>query len=295
MRKDEDRISTTNLIIMTLVSSLINTYIAAMQYFFDYYETRVLDLPIEFISYKYSSELLLAVILLLFCNLYRYLVKQGIKNKKQESIIIKSEQEKIHYKEVQMLYHETDTWRKGYKKQIKTISYLLKNDRKDDIIKYIDNIEKSTHKMEFRVNTGNELMDAIINSKITKAESQGIEFMANIQTSISEEMAQVDMTTLIGNLLDNAIEGCERVGDDTIKKEILLQVYNIKGQIGIYVKNTAANIKQDESGRYITSKSSENHGIGLTQIDAIVEKYNGYISRNAKGKNFETLIRLPSV
>ncbi len=119
------------------------------------------------------------------------------------------------------------------------------------------------------------IVDSIINSKLTDAENQNIEVAASVKIPSDIEVDADDMVVILGNLLDNAIEACERVNSH---KYIKVSLKYKKGCLFINVRNSFDNVIEQINGEYITRKDNKAlHGIGLKSVKAIIDKYNGGI------------------
>ena len=83
-------------------------------------------------------------------------------------------------------------------------------------------------------------------------------------------MPEEDLVTLLANLLDNAIEACEKL--DTIQFKMVLE----EGQLILSVRNPVNTPVQIKNNMIVTSKKdSLHHGIGLSNVDAVIKKYGG--------------------
>lgn len=212
---------------------------------------------------------------------------------RQQAELQRASLEKTHYGEIQTLYQNTRVWRHDYRNHLQVIKGLTDTKKYGELSNYLGGIEASLNEMDFKIRSGNDLLDAIINSKAGRAETLGITFDVKIAIPNDLSIDSVDLTSLIGNLLNNAIEACERIEEQGAPKYIHLNMQQVNDQLVISVKNSMNGQLNYSSGRLVTSKDKRNHGIGLTQISSITKKYNGYQNFNAEGNTFETLIRLP--
>ena len=106
-------------------------------------------------------------------------------------------------------------------------------------------------------------------------------------------MSELDLCCIIGNLFDNAIEASLALPPE----ERLIRVYmDMKGtQLYLSFTNfTAGGKREKQGGRFLTTKG-EGHGFGLVRIDAIVERLEGYLSRNSEDGAFTTEILIPQL
>lgn len=227
--------------------------------------------------------------------LYDYMADESEKSLAQQATIQKAKLSAVHYGELQTLYHETREWRHDYQNHLTVVSGLLATKNYPRLEDYVEDLKGSAKKMSFRVSSGNEAIDAILNTKISRAEAEGITFEAAVAVDLSAlRLTSVELASLFGNLVDNAIEACQRIDDETQPRTISLKMTKVGNQVLIHLKNAA---KQDavvkKEGRFLTSKKKGDHGIGMLRIDAIIGSYGGTIERKQEEDFFETFIMLP--
>ena len=142
--------------------------------------------------------------------------------------------------------------------------------------------------MKAYVEMGNVNLDAILNSKISLAEKNGIRVDYKAACPANLTVSDIDLCALIGNLIDNAVEACEGLADPYIR----LYIGVLKNQLYISVTNATKDTVRKLDSEYITTKRG-NHGHGLKRINLVVEKYEGYINRQNEPGVFVTEIMLP--
>lgn len=255
----------------------------------------VSDADSTFAVFQIFAALALALINYAVFLLYDYMADESEKSLKQQAIIQKAELSTIHYGELQALYRGTREWRHDYQNHLTVVSGLLATKNYPRLEDYVEELKGSAKKMSFRVSSGNEAIDAILNTKISRAEAEGIAFEAVVAADLSAlPLTSVELASLFGNLIDNAIEACERIDDENQPRMISLKVTNVGTQVLIHLKNAAkpdAVVKKE--GRFVTSKKQGDHGIGMSRIDEIIESHNGTIERKQEENTFETFIMLP--
>lgn len=161
--------------------------------------------------------------------------------------------------------------RHDFKHHMSVIDALINNNKIDEAKKYISDYLDSV-KINTYVHTGNEYVNAILNSKITIAKKNDVNITSVVAGDICG-IENVDMCNLLGNLLDNAIEGCL----DTKEKSIVLKIVAEEQMIRISVSNTISKSVLENNSELITSKDdAENHGFGTKSIKNIASKYNGF-------------------
>ena len=196
-----------------------------------------------------------------------------------------------HYAEVENMYRQMRGWRHDYRNHIQVMKAYAANGDLDAISKYLDELDTDLATVDTVIKTGNAMADAILNSKISLAQSKHITVRADAHIPVKLKTSELDLCVIIGNLFDNAIEASLALPEE----ERMIRVYMDMKNTQLYISftNLTAVKKQKKiGGRYRTTKG-EGHGFGLVRIDNIVERLDGYISRNSEDGAFTTEILLP--
>ena len=198
-----------------------------------------------------------------------------------------------HYQEVENMYRQMRGWRHDYRNHIQTMKVLASGGDLEGIRSYLDRLDTDLNTVDLAVKTGNAMADAILNSKISLAKSRDIPVQVEAHIPVRLKMSELDLCCVIGNLFDNAIEASLALPPE----ERLIRVYmDMKGtQLYLSFTNfTAQGKREKRDGRFLTTKG-EGHGFGLVRVDAIVERLDGYLSRNSEDGAFTTEILIPQV
>ena len=198
-----------------------------------------------------------------------------------------------HYQEVENMYRQMRGWRHDYRNHIQTMKVLASGGDLEGIRSYLDRLDTDLNTVDLAVKTGNAMADAILNSKISLAKSRDIPVQVDAHIPVKLKMSELDLCCIIGNLFDNAIEASLALPPE----ERLIRVYlDMKGtQLYLSFTNfTAQGKREKRNGRFLTTKG-EGHGFGLVRVDAIVERLDGYLSRNSEDGAFTTEILIPQV
>ena len=123
------------------------------------------------------------------------------------------------------------------------------------------------------VSSGNDLVDDIVNLEVSKARAAGVEISSRIAVPAELPYEEIDLCSLLMNLLDNAIEACE----GTDKKNVRLGIVADQGALVVTVVNPATRRPRfSEEGALVTTKhDKENHGLGTSIVRSVAEKYDG--------------------
>lgn len=240
----------------------------------------------------YASIWFLGASLTCYLYLYLYGMISGFMAEKMKRELAEKEKEYYH-REAQLLqnnYNETKKFRHDFKNRMQIINQLAEENKIEELKKYLGKFsEKLEHIPNFS-NTGNLVIDSIVNYKLQQAKSQDIGITAHILLPEQLNMDDDDIALILGNLLDNAIEAAGHIKD---KKYIVLDINYQFGCIYIHIENKFDSILRLEDGILKTRKSNENfHGIGLGTVHGLVNKYHGTIEISAKEDVFSVDILL---
>ena len=180
-----------------------------------------------------------------------------------------------------------------FKNHILCIESLLKDHEYDKASKYVRNISNTFIGEKNVINTNHVIINAILNTKYQEAISKNIVFVFKVNDLSKIVIEDEDLVVILANLLNNAIEACEKCEE---KKTIKLKFVIEENLIVLSVKNTCSNLIIYSGNEIKTSKKDEPemHGIGIKNIIQIVEKYNGeYVIKNENNEfSFSIIIPL---
>ena len=198
-----------------------------------------------------------------------------------------------HYQEVENMYRQIRGWRHDYRNHIQTMKVLAANGDMDAIKDYLDKLDTDLNTVDTVVKTGNPMADAILNSKISLARSQQVCVHCDAHIPVKLNMSELDLCCIIGNLFDNAIEASRRLPPE----QRMIRVYmDMKGtQLYISFTNMTDGKKLHKVGGVFQTTKGEGHGFGLVRIDRIIQRLDGYLSRNSEDGAFTTEILIPQV
>ena len=165
-----------------------------------------------------------------------------------------------------------------------------------EIEDYVRRMDETMQELEYRYVTGNAVTDVIINDKCRRAEKAGIRFDADFR--YGGEIPVFDMGIILNNLLDNAIEACEKL--ETGKGFVRLSLKRKKQFLILYVENSFDGAVPISKGSPLppTTKRSilpgiiTEHGIGLENVRDIAERYFGGVNIKVKGDVFHVTVML---
>lgn len=202
--------------------------------------------------------------------------------------------------EVQNIYQTMRAWRHDYHNHMQSIKAMLEMGKKQELSEYLDNLEKDLDSIDIAIRTGNVGLDAILSSKVSIARKNFIDVNCTAKVPENLKISDVHLCAIVGNLMDNAIEACEKMkccegsktqGESAVPRFIRVYIGLFKSQLYISVTNSTCEKHRKRLSELVTSKLGE-HGFGLRRIDKLAEKYDGYVNRKNEPGVFATEVML---
>ncbi len=177
------------------------------------------------------------------------------------------------YQSMKERYEQQRRFFHDYKNQLNCIQGMIESGRIGEAAKYISDLNGSLSEGQMCVNTNHVVVNVMLNRKYQEARERGI-VMAIVSGDLSQlTICEEDIVTLLGNLLDNAIEGCEKLAQN---KVIQFKMLVEEQQLVLAVRNPVKEPVRIKDNRIVTSKRNKAmHGIGLLNVDSVVRKNNG--------------------
>ena len=187
-------------------------------------------------------------------------------------------------------YRQTERLRHDMKNHIIALSALSRNQEWEKIDDYLRNMEDIVLDAGGDM-TGNKAVDALLYQKRKQAEEENIKWECDVQMPKGCYINEFDLCVLFGNILDNALEACERIQSGqghfiniqakTVKKCFLLEVKNSMDRTEKYVDG------------FTNKGDSQEHGIGLLNVGDVVHRYNGVMNIEVEKGIFVISILMP--
>ena len=193
------------------------------------------------------------------------------------------------FEEIQNAYHEMRGWRHDYKNHMQVLKIYVESREWEHALTYISQMNEDLTSVDHVVKTGNMMADAIVNSKVSLAKRKEIRLDVTAKVPERLPISDVEFCVIFGNLMDNAIEACEKIAS---KEERFIRIYIGQFKKQFYLSVTNATNQTRRAGKYYSLKG-EGHGFGLYRIDKIVKEKKGFLNRKDEPGVFATEIMLP--
>lgn len=174
--------------------------------------------------------------------------------------------------QIRSLHENARKLKHDMRNHLMVIASFLEKGQNQEAMQYTSEILDRLNNVHSYVETGNAILNLVLNEKLTLARNEKIDVKAQIDQVPFEKISGVDLSALIANLLDNAIEASKTEKE----KEIRIKVFRKKGYEGISVKNRIVSSVLEHNPELNTTKAEkESHGFGIQRVKEIVSQYEG--------------------
>ncbi|MGN0397920.1 MAG: sensor histidine kinase [Candidatus Fimimorpha sp.] len=243
--------------------------------------------------------IVIGTILLLGINLLTFGLQQYNQKKNKEftelQLLLQKETDSVEYYKMLLTQNENQSILiHDIKNHLHSIALLNNENENEKITAYIHQLLHSSDLKEFSKVCDHSMLNAILCRYQRKCSEEQISFYADIRNNTLQQINENDLTTLFGNLLDNALEAAISVLDAFI--ELTVQRKENASLILITLINSCRNIPiYTPNKKLLTTKSdTKKHGFGMKSIQKIVLKYHGDLETyfDEKTATFHTIITL---
>lgn len=214
-------------------------------------------------------------------------------HRREEELLV--EKKRIEYsqkytQDIGEQYEQTRRIRHDMKQYAVTMLSLVQENKFNAVEELAQKLALDTAKNETVIQVHNDILNAILNTKLSYAKSLGINVFCSVENDISG-IEDIDLCNLLGNLLDNAITAAENCDNELRLIEVSIStcgsrlIITVKNSIQASVLNVNAKLKS-------TKSNPDEHGFGIKSIKSIAEKYNGTTDFYEEGLTFISRIEL---
>ena len=201
-------------------------------------------------------------------------------------IQLESKQNQLQaFRDMQSLYERQGKKLHDYKKQLGTVEELLKAGDVDSAIEFTEGLTKSIAVEMSEVNVGHPVVNAILNQyyRIAKSEDIGMSFTVGDMHDI--RLSDDDIVVVMGNLLENAIHECEKIKSLGKTASVQVKLVEKDSKMIFTVRNPVVQKVEIEDNR-VQRSSKDGHGIGLSNVQGVIEKCDGSFAISCDEKEF---------
>ena len=238
----------------------------------------------------YGITILVLSALLLFIYVLFYKIAYSIVD--NQKIIWKTaslEMQAQQYHRLQAYMQKTSRLRHDFRYQLTVLAGMLKKQQYKELEQYLDQYIARVSDAPVRY-CSSYAVNAILNHYASICRELGIKADLNIRLQESFAVEDSDFCVLLGNLLENAIDGCKSVPED--KRSLILKIgQTAEHVIALQISNPYEGLLNKKEGRLFSSKH-EGEGQGLKSVQLIVEKYDGVLDIRCEDQIFEVKVLL---
>ena len=201
-----------------------------------------------------------------------------------------TEQSERHLREVRSIHGEMRGYKHDFHHHLQTLKGQLEAGEVERALAYITELDEKLTHVDTLIKTGNVALDAILSAKLSQAKAEGIPVTIKANVPEGLTLSDVELSIVVGNLLDNAIEACREA------EEKFLRIYmGMKGKMLYFSMLNAAGKKQRKQGSLFASRKEGLHGFGLRRAETILEKHGGWVKYNSEDAAFTSEFLVPVI
>ena len=162
------------------------------------------------------------------------------------------------------------------------IKEMLNAGNKEAASRYVDDINNIVLKNTSISRTGNIVLDSILNTENKKAAALGIKYDVKLNISDKINIPSIDLSRILYNAIDNAIEACEKIN----QKYILVSITSDEKMLKIIIENTSPYVDLSDNKIKTTKSDHIRHGYGIQSIKDALKNNDGLLSLSYKNGIF---------
>ena len=200
------------------------------------------------------------------------------------------------YKMLEEQYRQSERFRHDLKNHIIALSGLLEEKEWEKMAVYLNTMQNSADLGGCEEMTGSRVVDVLLYQKRKLAERRQIRWDCDVQIPVTCMVNEFDLCILFGNLLDNAVEACERMQDgeseDGLCPFVEIRAGAVRHCFLLEIRNSVDDASKETTGS-IDEKKRNGHGIGLLNVRDVVQKYNGVMRLERQEDVFQISVLIP--
>lgn len=236
-----------------------------------------------------SMSLLLVMAIMVFAVVLVF--KYRDIDKRNEMLKLHEKLAEEHYLNIMGMVDKNRQLIHDMKNHLAVIREYAEEENSEGIKKYLDGMTPIFTSADMGVWTRHRILDLILSQKKQRAERQGIRF--EVQAEATQELVLQDseICSVFGNLLDNALEACEKIEDGS--RWIWVRIRSQRQMLFIEIANSISEVPHKKKGRFVSTKgNASEHGYGLKSVERIVDQYEGMILYDVDEAKFQVEISL---
>lgn len=222
-----------------------------------------------------AFPIIFLIITILFFLLALSLSSEAERKYRLENELLQAEQQLEQQKAVSSMYEQIRGAQHDFRNHMQIIASLAEQQNDTEVVNYVKDILGSLAASSAFVNTGVPAVDALMNSKFIYAKKHNIQVSAEICFPEPLTITISDLCAALFNLLDNAIEACEK---NQLPENRWLELTLHQADSFLVIRCSNPSEVRPTQGRngFRTSKPGARHGIGMKQLQRVANRYSGF-------------------
>lgn len=265
-------------------------------------DTKMLGVPVisiimmAFLIFANANQRVLVLVEacgLIFINMLLFVVYHQRTTEYEEQIQRQRMEEEIRmYKNqlelIQNSHEKVRSLRHDMRHHLQLLYVMAEKGQSEKILHFLEEMMASLENPKQHITTGREEVDAILNYSWEKAEELGIDMECKISISPDFSIHMYELSVILGNLLENAIEAAAKAQ----KPYVSLRLLGEKDMLALHVKNSYNGVIERKGKQIISTKTEKGHGIGLSSVRNLVEQKQGNLQMDYDEKEFRVEVML---
>ena len=243
-------------------------------------------------AYMLVSTSLVCLSNIVYTALFLSLVDRNETIRENSLVIQRLESDKKHFDTMNQYYEELSIWKHDMKKHLQALlSMTGSSDDSKELSAYVSQIEQGLEQTPSFIHTGNPMFDNLLSIYCNRGKNYGIRITLDLVVPSLDFIDPADLCSIIGNMWENALEGCQRAQQQGISDpSITFQTYVNANHFILDLTNTSTTSPYTDLH---SSKTGSGHGVGLKSIQKLTDQYHGVCDFLPKEGSFTARIALP--
>lgn len=275
-------------LVMESIASISRRLYMIILFFLYFFSFFIYTIVIKELNHL-SNYLLIPVILFTTYIIFRVVLVSAEARKNQKISNFLSEQlenQVAYYQKINDIYTEFRAFRHDYRNHLLCLHSLLEANEVERACEYMDQIENMSQPRKKNYDTGNIIVDSLLNDKSEKAVAHHAQIVFTGYAPTTG-ITNVDLCTIFANALDNAIEACAKDNSDQ-EKQIQIHSDFQQGYYSLHITNPVFEKVEIKNGNQVktSKKDKSNHGFGVSNIVRTTQKYGGDTEISCRDQKF---------
>ena len=202
-----------------------------------------------------------------------------------------TEQSRRHLSEVRSIHREMRGYKHDFHNHLQLLKSYLDAGDAERAREYVLELDEQLMNVDTLLKTGNVSLDAILSAKLAQAKSEKITVTVKANVPDGLTVSDLELSIIVGNLLDNAIEACRGAEGERFIRLFL----GMKGKMLYFSMLNAAGAKREKVGSLFKTGKSGAHGFGLKRAEAIIKDHGGWVKYNSEDGAFTSEFLVPAL